>query len=369
MKKDREPTLEYNVHYRQKNGGWQIIVSYKNEDGNWKQKSKQGFKTENEAKTGLFPLLKEIEEALKYKLNPSNITFKDFSEIILKRMEKTKTYSTVSCYGTAVKTFEALNEKKISSITTVDIQNVIDDIMHLKEHTLRSYLARLHYIFEKAIKPYKIRVDNPVVDIEYRKKKKDPKKVKALTKKEFESLFNVFTKPEHQLFILIAGTCGLRCGEVLGLTWQDIDFKNDTIDINKQWKRYSGRKYYLGELKTATSYRVVPLPPRTKHALQQYRNIWRFSADGRILAYSSTAYINTIFREKTANGPLKVTPHELRHTYATSLIKAGLDFKSVAKLLGHDVEMTMNTYSHVTADMDERSAKVVNKVFQMQENA
>lgn len=143
---------------------------------------------------------------------------------------------------------------------------------NLKEHTKKSYLARIHCIFGKAIKPYtkNLKILQQVQNI---KNKKEPQKVRAITKREVESLFSIFTKQEHQLFVLISGTYCLRCGEVLGLTWQDGDFKNNTIDINKQWKRYNGKKHHLGELKTAASYSVVPLPPRTKYALQQYKKI------------------------------------------------------------------------------------------------
>ena len=59
----------------------------------------------------------------------------------------------------------------------------------------------------------------------------------------------------------------------------------------------------------------------------------------------------------------EITMHTLRHTYATLLIANGTDFKTAAKLLGHDVEMTIKTYSHVTDDILERVSKTVNIIF------
>ena len=58
-----------------------------------------------------------------------------------------------------------------------------------------------------------------------------------------------------------------------------------------------------------------------------------------------------------------VTVHELRHTFATILIQNNVDFKTAAKLLGHDVEQTMNTYSHVNDEMLERAKNVIQKFF------
>ena len=159
------------------------------------------------------------------------------------------------------------------------------------------------------------------------------------------------------------GTCGLRCGEALGLTWKDVDFKSNTLTVRQQWKLYDKTHYGFGTLKTENSYRTIPLPPRTRDALQQYKKVWRFNADGRVVAYCGCGYANALFRDKLKGTKLKITPHDLRHTYATSLIRAGLDFKSVAKLLGHRVEVTMSTYSHVTKDMDEKSAKIINEIY------
>ena len=55
-----------------------------------------------------------------------------------------------------------------------------------------------------------------------------------------------------------------------------------------------------------------------------------------------------------------ITIHSLRHTYATNLIANGLDFKTTAKLLGHTVEQTMKTYSHVNDDMMDNARKIIN---------
>ena len=58
-----------------------------------------------------------------------------------------------------------------------------------------------------------------------------------------------------------------------------------------------------------------------------------------------------------------ITLHELRHTYATMLISNGVDFKTAALLLGHDVEQTMKTYSHVNEDMLNKASNIIKNIF------
>ena len=373
MKRSKTVSIEFNVLTRIKNGGWQVVVSYKDVNGNWRQKSKQGFKSERMAMMYSSEILKEIEEQQKHQLNNEIITFKTFTDELLKRMEKTRTSNTKVAYMTALNHFADLNDKSIDEITTIDIQNDIDLLAGKKENTIKLYLACIKTVFNKAIYPYKYIYENPVKNIEYKKdkqKKKPEEKHRALTPAEFELLLSYFTSLKHRSFILVGGCCGLRRGEMLGLTWNDIDFKNNVIDINKQWKnigktakKKSIDEYGFGELKTANSYRNVPLPPRVRKALLEYKKVWTFSPDGRVFPYAHPRAISNLFRYKLKNTKVNVTPHCLRHTYATTIIKAGMDFQSAAKLLGHDVEMTMKTYSHVTAEMDQNSVNLINKIF------
>nr|WP_033051155.1 tyrosine-type recombinase/integrase [Clostridium botulinum] len=58
-----------------------------------------------------------------------------------------------------------------------------------------------------------------------------------------------------------------------------------------------------------------------------------------------------------------ISLHELRHTYATLLISSGIDFKTVAKILGHDVEQTMRIYSHVNDDMMKKATNIIENIF------
>ena len=108
-------------------------------------------------------------------------------------------------------------------------------------------------------------------------------------------------------------------------------------------------------MKTKNSNRVVPVTKSFIKTLKNYKSLGPISIDNRIAPFNKPSiekYLNPKLREYA-----DISMHELRHTYATLLIHNGVDFKTVAKILGHDVKQTLDTYSHVTDDMMEVAIK------------
>lgn len=162
---------------------------------------------------------------------------------------------------------------------------------------------------------------------------------------------------------MIALKSGLRIGEILGLTWSDIDDKNSTITVNKQWKEISKNKYNFGSLKTKNSNRIIPIPTTLVKSLLEYKNSSIKQFDNRLFSYRNTASVTALLASKYKKLGYQISIHTFRHTYATNLIGNGLDFKTTAKLLGHTVEMTMKTYSHVNDDMLLKATKIIAENF------
>ena len=366
--------LQHNITYRKKDKGWQFIISYKTEKiGTWKQKSKQGFMSKLEAKKASDKALEVLKDTLlkenKLDKDFSNITFKELSSIYLERIKLYKAIETVLNYEKSYRAFKNLNDKYISRITKNDIQIIIDDYTRkgLKQSTIELYLNKVSKLFEYAIDK-KIIINNPTKGITIKADKENIKK-EALTLAE---LYNVVDKLKNSrstekftLAVLIAGTCGLRIQEVLGLTWSDIDFKNGLMKIERQWKKLSKKptKYGFGTLKSKNSYRSIPIPPKTLEALLNYKRYNPVNYDNRVFNVKSADSFKTEINTKLKQYGYDISFHELRHTYATNLIASGLDFKTTAKLLGHDVKQTMNTYSHVTDEMLNRASDLVKNIF------
>lgn len=366
--------MEYNITYREKDKGLQVIISYKSEFGKWKQKSKQGFpNTRNgkkEAKTWADEALQELkyDEVNNISIDYKNILWKDFCQLYMNHLALHMQPKTIRAYKLSLRHFEALNEIEVSKIKPYHIQNCVDILVknHLKHSSIKSYLAKVKSMLNAAITKYNIITNNPAKNIIYNGDK-NPLEKRALTLEELNDLLHKLSiiKEYEQFYImsLLSGKCGLRLGEVMGLLWTDIDFKHNIVSVNQQWKLLNeNNEYGFGPLKTINSKREVPLPIVVRNELLRYDSQNPRQINNRIIKLVSVNGAGSNIQRAFRKVGYAISIHELRHTYATLLIANGVDFKTAAKLLGHTVEMTMRTYSHVTNDMLIKAANIINNI-------
>ena len=361
--------MQYNITYRKKDNSWQYIISYK--DGlRWKQKSKQGFELSRKGKelckVDAEKKVKEIEQKIELIIPDEyeNITFEKYTKIFIEHEKLYKEPNTINHYNLTFNVFKELNSLPLNKISNIDIQKCIDELVKLdrSETTIKGFLSSLHYTFNCALKKNKIITENPVRDIEVKVQKDKHNKI-ALTKSQ---LFDLLTKIKNKKFCLIsmvAAKCGPRISEIIGLTWDDIDFKNSMMSINKQWKRNKSGIYTFGTLKSKNSKREVPIPPNLLEELKLYKKSQKvIDFNARIFSYNTREQISSALCHAYRKAGYKISVHELRHTYGTMLIANGLDFKTVAKLMGNDVKQVFDTYSHVTEDMLNNAKDLINKI-------
>ncbi|OSA88354.1 UNVERIFIED_ORG: site-specific integrase [Clostridium botulinum] len=360
--------LEYNITYRQKDKGIQAIISYKDNSGKWRQKSKQGFKTKKDAKLVVSKLVKEIELMLSSEqtiinINYDSITFKQLSDSFIEHSKLYRESNTVRTYRNAQKNFELIYDKKVIELKKIDINRCVDTMLrkNIKNKTILGYVKKIKLMFDY----YKDNYDtNFYMDLKIKLTcDKEEKEKTALTKSELKKLFSSekLKKSRYYIVAFIAANCGLRCGEILGLTWDDINKNDMTLSINKQWKKLQDDSFGFGTLKSKNSYRKVPISKKIIKVLDEYKEAHPISINKRIAPFSYDCinnYLNPILTNL-----VNITIHELRHTYITLLIANGLDFKTVAKIAGHDVKQTLKTYSHVTDDMFKNAQDKISKIF------
>ena len=160
-------------------------------------------------------------------------------------------------------------------------------------------------------------------------------------------------------------TTGLRRGEICGLKWSDFDEVSGKLKISRTVYKKTGGGYTTGETKTDTGMRTIVLPPSTAELLRERKKSavgeWIFShpIKPENPMPPEKAYGRMKILLKQAELPL-IRFHDLRHTFATHALAGGVDAKTLSGILGHtNASFTLDTYTHVTTDMQKNAAVIV----------
>jgi integrase len=175
---------------------------------------------------------------------------------------------------------------------------------------------------------------------------------------------------------------GMRKGEALGLRWQDINVERGTAHISQSIasdKANGGKTIIQNRTKTAAGARTVRLTPQTRTALRDHRHRW---LERKVAATTWHDYdlivctghgtpINPTNVTRSFNalvqqtGLRRIRVHDLRHTAATLLLRAGVPAKIVSERLGHaSIGITLDLYSHVLPDMQDDAASAMGQILQ-----
>lgn len=176
-------------------------------------------------------------------------------------------------------------------------------------------------------------------------------------------------------FFHVAIMTGARLGELLALRWQNIDFDTEMMFITQTVRRYSDKGWVFSTPKTHRSRRPIALDGQTRVVLQEHR---RHQLERRLLVGPAYEEYDLVFATPTglplgdstvrtafarilsAAGLARMRIHDLRHTTATLLLRAGVNPKVVSERLGHTtVSVTLDTYSHVLPDTQRDAAEAL----------
>jgi integrase len=166
--------------------------------------------------------------------------------------------------------------------------------------------------------------------------------------------------------------CGLRRGEGLALRWRNIDFQRDVMHIDETAYKLNDGTFVIKEPKTAHSRRSVSIPLSLKLLLLEYKydqESFKSKLGSTLLKEDflfskingeplNPQTVTHTFHEAISKAGLKLRLHDLRHTHATLMLKAGIHPKIVSERLGHaNIAITLDTYSHVMPGLQEAAAK------------
>ena len=341
-----------------KNGrAWYFKFSYKDAFGSTKQYRSKKYLTKKEASDAERMFLVTSTD----KVEDNNMTFKDLYDEFRMHNDEIMKDTTKYGYDNKEKFIECFYPVKLKDFNIMQFEQWKREINKLNI-SLR-YKNDI-YKFLKSILNFGVKWHNLNFQAVYNKMTKfqDPnerrKEMAYYTYDEFKKFISYEEDLRWKCVFEILYYCGLRKGELKGLTWKDIDFDNRTITINKQISQQSNRsEWHFSPPKTAKSNRVLPMTKTLLNDLIKLKEsdkeiLFGFNDKFFVVGDIRPAISSTIAGRKNKNcelaGVKQIRIHDFRHSCASLLIYKGATINTVSKFLGHTkIEETLNTYTHL----------------------
>ncbi|MEN0650625.1 site-specific integrase [Caldifermentibacillus hisashii] len=368
------------------NGKWRYRVSYKSnevdEEGKpiYKTKTKGGFRTKKEAELAAAELENKYRKG--YDISAADQLFSEYMRNWYELYKKDK-YSLG--HDRNIKLSVELVEKHFVGIRMKDLnrdmyQKFINDISQKyakatvqKRHTYIKECLRMAIEDGILIKDptYKVKV--------FSKKEEKKEEQKYLNFNEIQKLVlevKKDMKPKYisRYIILFAIATGARFSEIMGMTWDCVDFDSKTITINKAWD-FKDKKDF-GNTKNYASKRTITVDDETLEMLKELKKKQKeVTKQTGIENDKNLVFVNTKMKLVSNNavnktlssicskvGIREITCHGLRHTHGSILLYKGANIKYVSRRLGHsDIVTTLQIYSHVLDELEQKESRLVDE--------
>jgi len=338
-------------------------------------------------------------------INAQHMTLNTFFETWIKEFkENTVKANTLSVYMEIYKIHIApsLGKLQVSSINKLMVQRLLNNMSKngLSPNTLAKTKAILYSIFKEAMENRMIS-HNPCENITIRRDKTERR---VLSQQEQQTLLEVLQGSRYEVLCILGLSTGLRIGELSGLRWEDINFEEKTLTVERTYiYLHDVKNHQMKDVshspKTKNSCRTIRLLDSTLELLKQHKteqekekadagDTWCPVEDGETLVFTTktgtpvrglnvaetlNGYVRKINKrekrlaEQENREPVifeRITPHTLRHTFATRAFESGIPPKVVQQILGHSsLEMTMDLYTHVTEDVQSKEIQKLSVFF------
>jgi integrase len=315
-------------------------------------------------------------------LDPSRVTLNEYLQRWLKDSVKGSVRPiTFESYERLVRVHvvPALGRIKLKALSPAHLQGFYRD--RLDAGLSPCTVQRLHAVIHRALKQalrwgLVARNVSEVAD----PPKAQRKEIRTLTPEQVRTLLKTAQGDRFEALYVLAITTGLRQGELFGLSWEDVDLAAGRLSVRQTLTTPKGGRR-LGPPKRSKSRRSVKLTAGAVKALTAHRGrqleereklaeLWKDQGFVFTTQVGTPLNRHNFFRRcfkpmlEKAGLPHTVRFHDLRHTCATILLSKNVNPKIVQELLGHaNISQTMDTYSHVLPDMQERAASAMDDIF------
>lgn len=327
--------------------------------------------TLNEVRQKLRNAQYEDEKALN--VVTKDITLDEWYEVWMDTCKKNCRASTKESYATHYRRIQkALGWRKLTSLNLIILQQAINELV--SDNARKNSKKILVDMLDKAVDA-DLLIKNVAKQINPVITKEEKRERRVLTVKDEEMFLKQAEGSFYYNLYVVALDTGLRVGELMGLTWNDVDFKKKVLHVRHTLCYFRKDGTYIHEMhdtKTKNSRRTIPLTQRAYDALKRQKvQKFHILVKGKIApeGFEDLVFVTrnnrptqqflvqecmllTIKHIQKTNPEYEVfSPHSFRHTFATRAIENGMQPKTLQKILGHaSLQMTMDLYCHVTED-------------------
>ncbi|MFT9849263.1 tyrosine-type recombinase/integrase [Aneurinibacillus sp. REN35] len=340
---------------------WFYVVDLgKDENGKRKRKKKRGFKTKKEAQQALTKLLHEVNSGTY--VEPSGMKYGTYLHEWLEGKKHSLSVQTFTMYEIYAKAhiLPVLGHTQLDKLTPISIQKFVSNIRskELADATVERIYSIVNASLNTAVKMQLIPKNvASLID----KPKRNKNQLTIWDVYQVNKFLSTAKESPYYMTFFLAIMTGMRQGEILGLSWKDVDLNKGLLYIT-QTLAHNGKSIIVGA-KTKTSVRSIALSPSTIDALKEHQNNAGYNPYGLVVCSTTGTPVNpaNLRREWLKlikmSGIPQIRFHDLRHTHASLMLKQGEHIKVVSERLGHSkIQMTLDTYTHIMPNMQKEAA-------------
>ena len=374
---------------RKRGNTYQYYFDKASIDGKRQIEYRSGFKTPKEAAAARAEAIAKYNNGGFVPLN-NDISFADFSKIFVSELSENRyTLATITSYKAALNAclIPELGGYKLININRSIVNQFVNKLHNrgLSKSTIRLYICVGSKCFEVA-KQHKILADNPFKGVTAPDNSivNRGRPHQAYSDDYVKQLLTAYSGDKLETVLMIGYYAGLRVSEICALTWNDVDFVNKQLTVNKQIEHDEKLKIFYFANPKYNSIRTIDIPSvlcdylhnlkLTQQKQQKYTlNTDRSITEGNDFSFILTnwhgkivckRYVITRIRQLKQKGYPAFKPHDLRHTHCTKLIDSGINMQYVQHMLGHkSLKVTLDIYTHLTSSRRKTEASKLDSAF------